>query len=66
MWRFGNMDEIKIVSLNTRGLRNYTKRKKVFRFLKRNKANIMLLQETHCSVEVQNMWENEFGKYQEV
>ena len=55
------MKQMKVLSLNVRGLHEGIKRRKVFRFLKRNKPNICMLQETHCTPEVQKIWEAEWG-----
>ena len=55
------MDKLKLVSLNTRGLCNETKRRKVFRFMKKYKADICLLQETHCTQKMEYLWSNEWG-----
>ena len=55
------MDNIKVVSLNVRGINNCMKRRKVFRYLKRNKADICFLQETFCSKEKEAIWASEWG-----
>ena len=52
---------LKILSLNVNGIRDYKKRTTVFYWLKQQKADICLLQETHC--ESQNdisSWSNEW------
>ena len=56
------MDKMKIVSLNSRGLGNFIKRRKVFNFVKRkHHADVIFLQETHCTTKEENMWSAEFG-----
>ena len=55
------MDNLKIVSLNTRGLRDSIKRRRVYRFIKKHKADIALLQETHCENKLEHLWSSEFG-----
>ena len=40
------MSTVKFLTLNVRGLRNQEKRRSIFSYLKRQKANIYLLQET--------------------
>ena len=56
------MVDLKVVSLNTRGMRNGIKRRKLFRFVKvRHKADVVLFQETHCDNKVEEIWSNEFG-----
>ena len=39
---------IKVITLNVRGLLNANKRRKVFAWIKKQKCDITLLQETHC------------------
>jgi len=41
-----SMSTVKFVTLNVRGLRNQEKRRWIFSYLKKQKANIYLLQET--------------------
>ena len=55
------MDNVKIVSLNTRGMGDCVKRRRVYRYLKRNNADIALLQETHCEKSKEHIWTNEWG-----
>lgn len=44
-------NSLSIISLNTRGLRDLTKRKALFLFCRRTNADLILLQETHsCSM----------------
>lgn len=47
-------DSLKITSLNVNGLRNATKRSKVFAKLKKDKSQVAMLQETHMSNEEHN------------
>ncbi len=42
--------KLKIISLNVRGLIGNNKRWKVFLWLKQQKVDITLIQETHCTV----------------
>ena len=49
------------MSLNVRGLNNGMKRRKIFRYLKRQKADVCLLQETFCSKKTEFMWTSEWG-----
>uniref|UniRef100_A0A1A8L6V8 Reverse transcriptase domain-containing protein n=1 Tax=Nothobranchius pienaari TaxID=704102 RepID=A0A1A8L6V8_9TELE len=49
------------ISLNARGLRNINKRKSIFLFCKGEKANIILLQETHSQQEDEKFWINQWG-----
>ena len=55
------MDRLKVVSLNVRGINNALKRRKVFRFLKRQKGDVYFLQETYGSKGIKFMWESEWG-----
>ena len=55
------MDNMKIVSLNVRGLNNGMKRRKIYRFLKKQGADVCFLQETHCSKEKENIYASEWG-----
>ena len=41
------MDKIRIVSFNARGLKNAMKRKSMFAYFKKNKYDVVCLQETH-------------------
>jgi len=44
-----NIQDVKIVSLNVKGISNPVKRSKILSKMKREKAQIVLLQETHLS-----------------
>ena len=52
---------MKICSLNVRGLGDKVKRRSVFSFLKKQKADIFLLQETHLVKDSLRGWELEWG-----
>lgn len=52
---------VSIWSLNVRGLNEQKKRRSVFRFLKQNKVDICLLQETYSSEKTKDIWRNEWG-----
>ena len=52
---------ISICSVNVRGLADYKKRKDMFMWLRRQKANIFCLQDTHCDQKKKDMWQNEWG-----
>ena len=53
------MDNLKVLSLNTRGMRDGIKRRRIFRYLKREKPDVCFLQETHS--EKNHLWESEWG-----
>ena len=52
-----------VISLNTRGLGNFVKRKKVFNYVKKHvsRRGIILLQETHSVQKDEKVWTNQFG-----
>jgi len=47
--------------LNVRGLRNQEKRRSIFLYLKKQKANIYLLQETFSNCKDERIWSAEWG-----
>ena len=51
----------KIVSLNVCGLRDLSKRRQLYRVVKEKGAVIVFLQETHCTPEVDKLWEMEWA-----
>ena len=51
---------VNIISLNTRGLRETTKRRAVFNFY-RTRCDILCLQETHSTQDVEKLWASEWG-----
>ena len=53
--------DLKIVSLNVRGLGNNAKRKEVFNWLRSKKQSIYMLQEAHCSDGTTDIWTCEWG-----
>ena len=55
------MDKVKIVSLNVRGIQDEKKRKELFNFLRNQKANIILLQETHLKPSDVLMCDRQWG-----
>lgn len=50
-----------IMSVNIRGINDRQKRRNVFRYLKTNKIDVCLLQETYSSPEIERIWKNEWG-----
>ena len=61
--RVGEFDfSFDILSLNVRGIRNYTKRNKIFNWLKNHTSNqaVVLLQETHSTSDVENLSSNQW------
>ena len=51
----------RVFSLNVRGINDYKKRMSIFDWIKRHKADIVLLQETYSSIDRERMWRNEWG-----
>ena len=49
-----------VFSLNVRGLRRKTKRKQLFSFFKREKYDIVCLQETHVTDDIVDEWKSEW------
>ena len=52
-----------LISLNTAGLRDYEKRRKVFHYLKQqvSKSATIFMQETHTVKSDEKIWTNQFG-----
>lgn len=57
-----NLSNISVVTYNVNGLRDSDKRRSIFNYLKATKSHIILLQETHSSPEIENIWSNEWGR----
>ena len=55
------MDHLKILSINTRGIKNKLKRKAMFSLFKQQKIDIICLQETHITKQDAALWEKEWG-----
>ena len=56
-----NIDNLKVVSLNTQGMGDMVKRKRVFRYFKLHKADVCFVQETHCTANKEYFWLSEWG-----
>lgn len=52
--------KIKILTLNTSGIRQVSKRKLIFEYISQTGADVIYLQETHSSVEIENKWTSEW------
>jgi len=52
---------LKLFSLNLRGLRNVNKRRAIFSYLKSQTAAIFYLRETYSSIENEKVWAAEWG-----
>ena len=55
------MDNIKIGSLNTRGLGDLNKRRRVFNYLRQQQYDIICLQETHSTPEQEELWKKQWN-----
>ena len=56
-----NSFKFKVFSFNVRGIRDQTKRRSIFSFLKDQNANIYFLQETYSEPGDENIWRKEWG-----
>ena len=54
------MAELKLLSLNVNGMQNPQKRQVVLTWLHNSKADIILLQQTHCSSNCESQWAHEW------
>ena len=52
---------MKLYSINVRGLRDNQKRREIFNFLKRKQYDIILIQESRSTKDVEQKWEREWG-----
>ena len=51
---------MKLVSLNVRGISNFTKRRTIYTWCRKQKADFVFLQETHSKKETEVQWKNEW------
>ena len=54
-------DTIRLISLNVRGISNFQKRRSMFTWFRRKRADIIFIQETHSKKELESQWKNEWG-----
>ena len=52
--------DFKLLSLNARGIRSFEKRKDLFNWLSKSRADICFLQETYSSPEVEQIWKKQW------
>lgn len=52
---------VKFYSLNVRGLRERRKRRDIFSFLKRKEYDVIFIQESHSTPEIEELWKKEWG-----
>ena len=55
------MQKCKVLSLNVRGIREQTKRRGIFSYLKDQKADFYFLQETYSTISDEAVWKTEWG-----
>ena len=53
--------DFKLLSLNVRGIRSCIKRKALFMWLTQQKADIIFLQETYSTKEVEDIWNTQYN-----
>lgn len=56
-----NSNHTRLLSLNVNGLGDELKRREIFRYLKAYQADIILLQETYGSSQIESVWSAEWG-----
>ena len=54
-------ETLKLVSLNVSGITNFRKRRAIFTWCRKRKADVMFLQETHSKKDTEMYWKNEWG-----
>ena len=54
-------DVFKLVSNNVKGISNFQKRRTMFTWCRKRKADIIFLQETHSTIKIETQWKNECG-----
>lgn len=55
------MASIRGISLNVNGLKSRNKRRAIFALIRDGKYDFALLQETHCTAELEHIWQSEWG-----
>lgn len=55
------MASIKCLSLNVNGLQAQPKRKAIFEYIRKGAYDVALLQETHCTQNMESIWQAEWG-----
>mgnify|MGYP001595647815 CR=1 FL=1 len=55
------MANTRIYSLNVRGIRDTVKRRHLFQKFHNSNYDIFLIQEAHCTPEIESQWSSEWG-----
>ena len=53
--------QLKVCSFNAKGLGEIKKRRKTFNFLKQLSYDVILLQETHSTLEEESLWKKQWN-----
>jgi len=53
--------QVGLLSLNVRGLGNFLKRRAIFTWCRKQKADLIFLQETHATKNCESQWKKEWG-----
>ena len=54
-------DSLRMISLNVRGIGNFRKRRAMFTWCRKQKADVIFLQETHSTENCESQWKKEWG-----
>ena len=54
-------DSLKLLSLNVRGLSNFRKRRAIFTWFPKQKADLIFLQKTHITKNCESQWKKRKG-----
>ena len=60
-WFCFNRMRVKLLSLNVRGISNFKKRKTIFTWCRKQKADFIFLQETYSKIDSERCWRDEWG-----
>ena len=58
---FFKPDSLRMISLNVRGVGNFRKRRAMFTWSRKQKADVIFLQETHSTKNCESQWKKEWG-----
>ena len=54
---------LKLSTFNCRGMQDFVKRRKIFHYMRSIDSDIILLQETHSSINDEKFWKNQWGEH---
>ena len=55
------MTGLNLISVNVRGIRNNDKRRNIFEWVRRKRGNVVLLQETYSTPDIEDSWKRDWG-----